>query len=92
MREETAPHDEVLARFTGARLYERGEGGISYLAERAGVPYLLVRPGPAAPDMVIIAFEDELERACYLTGRSGQSVPMPRSSAPTMATAVWPAD
>ncbi|WP_242902204.1 hypothetical protein [Actinomadura terrae] len=81
MREEIAPHDEVLARFTGARLYERGDHGLAYLAERAGVPYLLVRPGPDAPDMLVLAFEDELERASYLATR-GRPVPEPRPPLP----------
>ncbi|WP_131742542.1 hypothetical protein [Actinomadura roseirufa] len=71
MREETAPFDEVIAGFRGARLYAHGADGIAYLAERAGVPYLLVRPRPAEPEAIVLAFDDELERASYLAGRSG---------------------
>ncbi|QXJ25550.1 hypothetical protein AGRA3207_007061 [Actinomadura graeca] len=96
MREETAPHDEVLARFTGARLYEHGEDGTAYLAERGGVPYLLVRPEPASPDMTVIAFDDELERASHLAGRAshlaGRAVPPPRPPSHALARAVPPPD
>ncbi len=74
MREETAPYDEVLARFRGARLYAHDEDGVAYLAERAGIPYLLVRPRPDGPEMVVLAFEDELERAAHLAARSRAAV------------------
>jgi len=81
MREETAPYDEVIARFRGARLYEHGEDGVVYLAERAGHPCLLIRRGPDEPEARVLVFEDEFERAAHLAGRVGTSAPAPPPSA-----------
>ncbi|TDD71491.1 hypothetical protein [Actinomadura rubrisoli] len=88
MREEIAPYDDVLARFRGARLYAHGEDGVAYLAEHGGLPYLLVRPGPEEPDMIVLAFEDELERAVYLAGRDTPEGP---ASPPSKAAEDAPA-
>jgi hypothetical protein len=68
MDEQTFPYDhDVLAAFPGARSYERGELETTYLAERAGVPYLILVPRAAGGSVTVIAFEDERERAAHLT-------------------------
>jgi hypothetical protein len=73
MREQTFPYDDrVLDRFPGARSYERGDGVITYLAERGGTPCLLIVPDPPAgkaPVVTVLEFDDEQERATYLTTR-----------------------
>jgi hypothetical protein len=73
MREQTFPYDHhVLAGFPGARSYERTAEHITYLAERAGLPCLLIVPiaandGPLA--VTVLEFEDERERGAYLAAR-----------------------
>jgi hypothetical protein len=75
MRNKTFPAGrDVFTGFPGARVYARGQGWISYLAERRGVPCLIVdtRPllgdGTAAGEITVISFESEHERAIYLAG------------------------
>ncbi|GAA2417528.1 hypothetical protein GCM10010191_30190 [Actinomadura vinacea] len=73
MREQTFPYDHhVLARFPGARSYERAPDRITYLAERAGTPCLLVvpaAPGEGPLTVTVLEFEDERERGAYLAAR-----------------------
>ncbi|MFC6882122.1 MULTISPECIES: hypothetical protein [Actinomadura] len=70
-REQIGPHEEVPARFRGARLYGDDEDGTAYLAERAGVPYLIVRAASREqPAVTVIAFTDERERAAHLAERA----------------------
>ncbi|MEW2356002.1 hypothetical protein [Spirillospora sp. NPDC029432] len=73
MREQTFPHDhQVLARFPGARSYEHDGERITYLAERGGVPYLLIVPagaGGGPRTVTVLEFADENERGTYLTTR-----------------------
>ncbi|WP_119730974.1 hypothetical protein [Thermomonospora amylolytica] len=66
---------DVLARFPGVRVCGRSGDRTVYLAEAAGVPYLILdgrpRPqGPAGPagagPVTVIEFEDETERARHL--------------------------
>ncbi|MEU5879047.1 hypothetical protein [Spirillospora sp. NPDC047279] len=67
MDEQTFPYDPgVLAAFPGARSCERGERETTYLAERAGVPYLVIVPRHSDGNVKVIAFEDENERAAHL--------------------------
>ncbi|GAA2610455.1 hypothetical protein SMC26_24575 [Actinomadura fulvescens] len=67
MDEQTFPYDhDVLAAFPGARSYGRGELETTYLAERGGVPYLVVVPRLRGGSVTVIAFADERERAAHL--------------------------
>jgi hypothetical protein len=79
MRERNLPYDHrTLAGFPGARSYEHDGERITYLAERAGVPYVLVVPatGTAPPTVTVLEFEDEHERGTYLTARN-RTAPAP---------------
>lgn len=75
MREVSFPYDpDVLLRFPGARAYERGQASTTYLAERAGVPYLLILPDVTPHPVTVLEFEDEHERATYLASLSTPAV------------------
>lgn len=70
MREQTFPDDaQILTRFPGARSYERGDAAITYLAERGGVPFVLIVPRAPSGETTVLEFEDEHERGTYLTSR-----------------------
>jgi hypothetical protein len=73
MREQTFPYDHrFLAAFPGARSYEHDGERITYLAERAGVPYLLIVPaGPAGSALTVTVqeFDDERDRGAHLAAR-----------------------
>ncbi|SEG80599.1 hypothetical protein SAMN04489712_113110 [Thermomonospora echinospora] len=77
MRTETlADGQDVLAGFLGARACGRAQGATTYLAERAGMPYLLVVAAPEIGGTVtVIAFEDEAERARHLAGHDREPAP-----------------
>ncbi|RAY16639.1 hypothetical protein DPM19_00155 [Actinomadura craniellae] len=78
MRKETFRYTfDVLAAFPRARAHARGSGWITYLAERDGMPYMIVdsrmladryeEGDPILDNMVtVISFEDEIERDDYL--------------------------
>jgi hypothetical protein len=74
--ETVADGKDVFAGFPGARACGRCGGATTYLAERAGVPYLIVvaAPGTGGP-VTVIAFDDETERARHLVGRDRAPAP-----------------
>ncbi|MBO2451167.1 hypothetical protein J4573_29020 [Actinomadura barringtoniae] len=69
MDAQSFPCDQdVLARFPGARSYERDTERTTYLAERGGVRFLILVPHEGG-EITVLTFADEEERAAYLTGR-----------------------